>query len=201
MEVTPLSVHIGAEIGGVDLSAPLSDADVGAIRDALLTWKVVFFRGQHLEHAGARRTSARRNVRHADARPCRLRRHRPGPSRDLLGRQAPRGQPQRRCRRGASLDRLAHRHHRGDQPARGLDPARSDGSALRRRHAVDQPRGRLPGALPGHAGVRRRCGLRSGWRWRRFRRRRVPGAPVRGARGPPHLRGTVSTTRRSGTWT
>ena len=52
MEVTPLSVHIGAEIGGVDLSAPLSDAEVGAIRDALLTWKVVFFRGQRLDHAG-----------------------------------------------------------------------------------------------------------------------------------------------------
>ena len=52
MEVTPLSVHIGAEIGGVDLSAPLSDADVGVIRDALQTWKVVFFRGQHLDHAG-----------------------------------------------------------------------------------------------------------------------------------------------------
>ena len=50
VEVTPLSVHIGAEIGGVDLSTPLSDTEVGAIRDALLTWKVVFFRGQHLDH-------------------------------------------------------------------------------------------------------------------------------------------------------
>ena len=48
VEVTSLSVHIGAEIGGVDLSGPLSDAGVGAIHDALLTWKVVFFRGQHL---------------------------------------------------------------------------------------------------------------------------------------------------------
>ena len=51
MEVTPLSVHIGAEIVGVDLSAPLSNGEVGAIRDALLTWKVVFFRGQRLDHA------------------------------------------------------------------------------------------------------------------------------------------------------
>ena len=51
VKVTPLSVHIGAEIDGVDLSAPLSDDEVGAIRDALLTWKVVFFRGQHLDHA------------------------------------------------------------------------------------------------------------------------------------------------------
>ena len=52
VKISPLSVHIGAEIRGVDLSAPLSDAEVGAIRDALLTWKVVFFRGQHLDHAG-----------------------------------------------------------------------------------------------------------------------------------------------------
>ena len=52
VEITPLSVHIGAEIQGVDLSATLSDAEVGAIRDALLAWKVVFFRGQHLDHAG-----------------------------------------------------------------------------------------------------------------------------------------------------
>ena len=51
VKVTPVSVHIGAEIHGVDLSAPLSDAEVDAIRDALLTWKVVFFRGQHLDHA------------------------------------------------------------------------------------------------------------------------------------------------------
>ena len=51
VEVTPRSVHIGAEIVSVDLSGPLSDGEVGAIRDALLTWKVVFFRGQRLDHA------------------------------------------------------------------------------------------------------------------------------------------------------
>ena len=51
VKITPVSVHIGAELHGVDLSAPLSDAEVDAIRDALLTWKVVFFRGQHLDHA------------------------------------------------------------------------------------------------------------------------------------------------------
>ncbi len=48
--VTPLSVYIGAEIGGVDLSAALSDAAVAAIRAALLRWKVVFFRDQSLDH-------------------------------------------------------------------------------------------------------------------------------------------------------
>lgn len=36
--------HIGAEISGVDLSKPLSDEVVKAIRAAWLQWKVVFFR-------------------------------------------------------------------------------------------------------------------------------------------------------------
>lgn len=51
IEVRPLSVHIGAEIGGVDIAQSLSDDQVGAIRDALLRWKVVFFRDQNLDHA------------------------------------------------------------------------------------------------------------------------------------------------------
>ncbi len=51
IEVRPLTVHIGAEIGGVDLSQPLTAEQVDAIRDALLQWKVVFFRDQHLGHA------------------------------------------------------------------------------------------------------------------------------------------------------
>ncbi len=51
IEVRPLSVHTGAEIHGVDLTAPLPTAQVAAIRAALLKWKVVFFRGQHIDHA------------------------------------------------------------------------------------------------------------------------------------------------------
>jgi len=42
--------HIGAEITGVDLSVALPEEDVAAIRAALLAHKVVFFRGQHLDH-------------------------------------------------------------------------------------------------------------------------------------------------------
>ena len=42
--------HIGAEISGVDLSGPLDTDTVAAIRAALLAHKVVFFRGQHLDH-------------------------------------------------------------------------------------------------------------------------------------------------------
>ena len=48
VEVIPLSIHIGAEIGNVDLREPLSDAEVSDIRGALLKWKVVFFRDQPL---------------------------------------------------------------------------------------------------------------------------------------------------------
>jgi taurine dioxygenase len=43
-------VHIGAEIRGVDLTRPLTPAEVQAIRMALLQWKVVFFREQFLDH-------------------------------------------------------------------------------------------------------------------------------------------------------
>lgn len=50
IEVQPLSVHIGAEIGGVDLTRPLAARQVQEIRAALLKWKVVFFRDQHLDH-------------------------------------------------------------------------------------------------------------------------------------------------------
>lgn len=49
--VTPLSGFTGALIDGVDLSEPLSPAQVAAIRAALHEWKVVFFRGQELDHA------------------------------------------------------------------------------------------------------------------------------------------------------
>jgi alpha-ketoglutarate-dependent taurine dioxygenase len=51
VEVLPMSVHIGAEIRGVDLRAPLSAEEVTAIRQALLRWKVVFFRDQPMDHA------------------------------------------------------------------------------------------------------------------------------------------------------
>ena len=50
IEVRPLSVHIGAVIAGVDIARPLSAANVAAIREALLRWKVVFFRDQALDH-------------------------------------------------------------------------------------------------------------------------------------------------------
>jgi alpha-ketoglutarate-dependent taurine dioxygenase len=50
IDVRPLAIHIGAEIHGVDLTHPLAPQEVQDIRAALLRWKVVFFRGQHLNH-------------------------------------------------------------------------------------------------------------------------------------------------------
>ena len=51
VKIKPVAGHIGAEISGVDLAHPLSDAAIHDIRQALLKWKVVFFRGQKVDHA------------------------------------------------------------------------------------------------------------------------------------------------------
>lgn len=50
IHITPQSAHIGALIGGIQLQQSLSAAEVHTIRSALLRWKVVFFRDQHLSH-------------------------------------------------------------------------------------------------------------------------------------------------------
>jgi alpha-ketoglutarate-dependent taurine dioxygenase len=47
----PASGHTGADISGVDLSQPLSADDFATIQQALDRWKVVFFRGQDLDHS------------------------------------------------------------------------------------------------------------------------------------------------------
>lgn len=49
--VRPASGHTGADISGVDLSLPLSEENLLLIKEALHRWKVVFFRGQELDHA------------------------------------------------------------------------------------------------------------------------------------------------------
>ena len=51
IDISPLTLHIGAEIGGIDLTAPLPPDQLRQVREAFLKWKVVFFRGQHLDHA------------------------------------------------------------------------------------------------------------------------------------------------------
>lgn len=44
--VKPLTLSIGAEIEGVDLRQPLSNAQAQAVHDALMQHQVIFFRGQ-----------------------------------------------------------------------------------------------------------------------------------------------------------
>jgi taurine dioxygenase len=51
LQVQPVTGAIGAEIRGVDLSAPLPAGEVAAIRQALLDHLVLFFRHQHLTDA------------------------------------------------------------------------------------------------------------------------------------------------------
>ena len=45
---TPVSPHIGAEIGNVDLTKPLSDLQIKELRDAFIKYQVVFFRDQEI---------------------------------------------------------------------------------------------------------------------------------------------------------
>src|SRR4051794_29489383 len=51
IEIVPLTLHIGAEIRGVDFTRPLPPDQLKEVRAAFLKWKVVFFRDQHLDHA------------------------------------------------------------------------------------------------------------------------------------------------------
>ncbi|OEV03367.1 taurine dioxygenase [Streptomyces oceani] len=53
-ELVPQGRVIGAEVRGVDLSRPLDPALRAELNRALLEWKVLFFRGQHLEPAAQR---------------------------------------------------------------------------------------------------------------------------------------------------
>ena len=50
LQVRQVAGHIGAEISGIDLSQPASDDAIAEIRQALLKHKVVFFRGQNIDH-------------------------------------------------------------------------------------------------------------------------------------------------------
>ena len=45
---TPTSPHIGAEIGNVDLTRPLSNQQVAELHDAFLRYQVIFFRDQKI---------------------------------------------------------------------------------------------------------------------------------------------------------
>ena len=48
ISIVPVTPLIGAEVAGVDLARPLSDNELGLVRQALLDHLVLFFRGQDL---------------------------------------------------------------------------------------------------------------------------------------------------------
>ena len=50
--IVPMTLHIGAEIRGLDLSKPITPEIAEAFNAALIKWKVIFFKGQNLSHAG-----------------------------------------------------------------------------------------------------------------------------------------------------
>ena len=50
INIIPQTLHIGAEISNVNLKRPLTKATRQEIYNALLNWKVVFFRDQNLDH-------------------------------------------------------------------------------------------------------------------------------------------------------
>ncbi|MGE0881733.1 MAG: TauD/TfdA dioxygenase family protein [Acidimicrobiia bacterium] len=54
-DIRPLTPVIGAEIAGIDLRTPLTSELHAEIHRALLEWKVVFFRDQHLTSEGQSR--------------------------------------------------------------------------------------------------------------------------------------------------
>jgi taurine dioxygenase len=65
IRVRPVSPAVGAEIDGIDLANPMSSATFTAIRDALFTHGVIFFRDQHLtpdEHVAFARRFGEINV-------------------------------------------------------------------------------------------------------------------------------------------
>ncbi len=51
LSVSPVAVALGAEIGGIDLREPISDASFGELRAALVEHQVLFFRDQAIEPA------------------------------------------------------------------------------------------------------------------------------------------------------
>jgi taurine dioxygenase len=48
LSIAPLSPTIGAEVSGIDMAQPLSSEQQQTLYQALLTWKVVFFRDQEI---------------------------------------------------------------------------------------------------------------------------------------------------------
>ena len=65
--INPMTPTIGAEITGIDLTQPLDAALHAELNRALLEWKVIFFRGQHL--TGAQQVAFAKNWGPLEAHP------------------------------------------------------------------------------------------------------------------------------------
>src|SRR5665213_1038269 len=50
VQVSPVTSIIGAEVGGVELREPLDGETVAGLADALVRWKVLFFRNQPISY-------------------------------------------------------------------------------------------------------------------------------------------------------
>ncbi len=55
LTITPLTPRIGAEIGGIDLSQPLGENQITALKRALADHLVLFFRDQPIDHDSHKR--------------------------------------------------------------------------------------------------------------------------------------------------
>ena len=64
LQLVPLTPHLGAEIHGVDLAQPLSDAQGRDIDNAFAQWKVLVFRDQHLDRDAHKAFARRYGVLH-----------------------------------------------------------------------------------------------------------------------------------------
>ncbi|HEX4040553.1 MAG TPA: TauD/TfdA family dioxygenase, partial [Xanthobacteraceae bacterium] len=53
--VTPSTPHIGAEIGNIDLTKPLTNRQVEEVHDAIIAHGVIFFRDQNIDFASHER--------------------------------------------------------------------------------------------------------------------------------------------------
>ena len=140
IEVVPLTLHIGAEIRGVDLTQPLPPEQLKAVRDAFLKWKVIFFRDQNLDHAqhvAMARQFGEPTIGHA------VFGHVEGHPEIYSVAKNPDREREIRGDDGHALVRLAHGRHGSRKSAVRLHPAGRDDPAIWRGYILDQPRRRL----------------------------------------------------------
>src|SRR5688500_11123275 len=50
ISVNPISPHIGAEIGNIDLTRPLSKKEIEEVHRAFIQYQVIIFRDQKISH-------------------------------------------------------------------------------------------------------------------------------------------------------